>query len=410
MHLSSDNQVKEARILEFVGERNYVATYQDSLALWYIEGKSWQGFVLNLDITHQFLQSNNFLRTESIRCDEGGVLMAVSYTPTNENGVCIKNMTYYYGFNDEGDMITCTEGQQSICPIQNVANPSTGGGQGNTGGNPSSNPIGFPSSGGVFVGANPWGGWGLGSNYGGGIGGVPIYLHDPAGQYPIDPGNNLDPRDGWLPFEPPMHPALAKIYNSASILNKSQKAKLNKSFTEMYNTSLLFKTMADDLGNGEPIIFLVEAYSQTNLGSYNHQANTIIFNGEENITNRVLSEELFHAEQHRVDPNIADLIGTANQEFEPKLFQDLINQNNEPLFKFNLAINEGSNKSYEDWINDLTNKGTVLPNSISQDDYLFFVNLFKSRYAGTSYADLPVNNSITPYTLLYLINSCNCNH
>jgi hypothetical protein len=39
----------------------------------------------------------------------------------------------------------------------------------------------------------------LGSNYGGGIGGVPIYVHDPAGQYPIDPSNNLDPRNGWLP-------------------------------------------------------------------------------------------------------------------------------------------------------------------------------------------------------------------
>ncbi len=39
----------------------------------------------------------------------------------------------------------------------------------------------------------------MGSNYGGGIGGVPIYVHDPAGQYPIDPGNNLDPRNGWLP-------------------------------------------------------------------------------------------------------------------------------------------------------------------------------------------------------------------
>jgi hypothetical protein len=323
VHLKADNSVKEARILEFVGERSYIATHQDSLSLYYITGKPFQGFVLNMNITHQFLQSNASLRTESVSCDpDGGMVIGVQYTETLESGVCIESTTYFYGFDSLGEPITCTDDVEKLCPITVTTNPSSGG-IGNTGGNPSGNPVGFPSSSGISTGSNPWNGWGLGSNYGGGIGTTPIYVNDPNPIYPpIDPGTNVgDPRDNWGIIVPPINDPIedARVLNQLNAITanygipqsngtfqyaptEAQKLELARTLDRLIKESPVYNRMyaiyqqknikitwriKSDIGSrGKAQIFVNPDGSRQNV---------ISFNGTNSLrSNSTVAEEMIH--------------------------------------------------------------------------------------------------------------------
>lgn len=197
---------------------------------------------------------------------------------------------------------------------------------------------------------------------------------------------------------------LDSIMNSNSTLNNQQIMTLN---------SVLISLVSDcannyiyhNLKSHAKITFKVDVNS-TIPASYNPSTNTLTFNSNSNINYDNLQEELFHTYQNYqysggTSQYTGQQSGSANIEFEAKLFKDI-----------NCAIRSGScanafiNAEYIEWLARITNNYTSYPSSINTNDFNSFIGLwlFNSGYSNNT-----ISPNLTPIALNNLLNSNPCN-
>ena len=126
-------------------------------------------------------------------------------------------------------------------------------------------------------------------------------------------------------------------------------------------------------------------------------------------------EELFHAYQSNVIPGgIEQYIGKAgisNIEFEAGLIHDMMElvepSGYRPVY-FGMPEQSMFFKSYQTWLDKITNYGTTYPRSIDLPAYLEQVRSFRSANSTHPFYGTGYSETMKPETMLNLTNGSNC--
>ncbi len=238
----------------------------------------------------------------------------------------------------------------------------------------------------------------MGSNYGGGIGGVPIYVHDPAGQYPIAPGNNLDPRNGWLPF----------IWQSGieldASLNAAQYAKVKSVVESMIQNNSVVQPFLDYFRglagrHGKRLVIKMENLDGFTSGSTSAEQGviTIKFNARKLYGKTTYGEiantfvhELIHAFIHAIvmDTNDSNLPVTSTQMSDAEI-QNFLSTliGTDKQFVYDYFFGEGKNYYNQAPMNG--NSKTSAPHhNIIADLYLTTIAQAVMEYTGAPASQL----------------------
>ncbi len=403
--LSSADSIKNVKILEMVGSKEYLQTQKESIARnYYLSHTVPQEIRLWQKTISLYQEKSSFIGTGTGTGSTG--CTALYATLSIDPYTCEVTITTNCG--------SASAGYAENCPGSGSSNI------GWVGGNPST---GTPAWG-IGVGAEP-------------NGNVPIYTeYPPCLTCPLS--TSLDLGDNTLPQpDPPqlkpsyLHTAFDAILHKSSLAEAEGWQEMNREFTKVHDASNLMKLLIGNVKNKKRPI-LVHAYKKipdasgavsfgsTALATFNDNnqptpgihiriTKPIFLKANEGMISSVLFEEIFHGLQLANEDSLGASPSSSNREFEVKVFLDIVNLlNGEKLFKtFPIAFDGNRNPKYRAWLMKITKEGTELPdfddlavlNGFTEDRLPSFIQYWDEK--GHPNYGAPKSNH-KPFTLIKL--------